>query len=457
MCDILKTSFEDAILPASWRLAHVTPIFKKGDKFNPENYRPISVSSSVRKLLERIIVKNLLPFLFENNIIPEHQHGFLPGRSVLTNMLYATNIWTKAIDNSVPVDVIYLDFSRAFDKVPINRLLLKLEHFGIRGTLLRWIKSYLSDLHFQVRSGDSFSQPRVVYSGVPQGSVLGPLLFLIYVADLPNSIRSQYCMYADDTKIFNYPLIDRHALQQDLDNIYSWTTTWLLPLNIEKTIILHIGRNNPKHVYMINGIPLSPVDVHVDLGITITSALGWSEQVLRCVKRAGFMLYLITKSFYRPTPDLMLKLYTAYIRPHLEFSVGVWSPFLQGDIKLLESIQRRATRLPTAFKNVSYNERLQRLGIPSLENRRRRGDLINMFRCVTSNFNCDMSDLYVLNVDNRLRGHKFKLCREKFKKNVRANFLTNRVFSDWNSLPSNVINATSINIFKNGLDAFWSI
>ena len=179
-------------LPQAWLDASVTPIFKKGDKLSADNYRPISMVPIVSKIAERIISDKLLPFLLSADIIPEQQHGFLPGRSVLTNLLPCVNYWSESLDRGMPVDVIYLDFSRAFDRVPRRRLLCKLEHFGIRGRLLAWISSFLSDRSFSVKVGEIYSDKQSVLSGVPQGTVLGPVLFLVYIADLARLLNTNF-------------------------------------------------------------------------------------------------------------------------------------------------------------------------------------------------------------------------------------------------------------------------
>ena len=171
-----------------------------------QNYRPISLTSIVVKVMETIIAAHLRAFLSNHKIIPSQQHGFMPGRSVITNLLQCVHDWTYAIDRGDPVDVIYLDFSKDFDRGPKNRLLYKLNDVGIRGSLLAWLWVYLSDRVFRVQVGDKLSNFAQVSSGVPQGSVLGPLLFLIYVADIACRIKSQSFFLADDPKLFSNPI-----------------------------------------------------------------------------------------------------------------------------------------------------------------------------------------------------------------------------------------------------------
>ncbi|XP_044751634.1 uncharacterized protein LOC123311635 [Coccinella septempunctata] len=231
---LFSRSVNSSCIPSDWLNASITPIFKKGDKLDPSNYRPISILSAVSKVLERIISDHLQQFCLDNELIPKSQHGFVPKRSTTTNLLSCVAEWTKALDSGSPVDVIYLDFSRAFDKVPHRRLLAKLEHPGVRGGLLRWLKSFLCNCRFRVRVGGAYSTTeKPVTSGVPQGSVLGPILFVLYVSDLPPLIRSFISTFADDTKLYGFPLLQGDLLQRDLDILMEWCLAWMLPLNVK--------------------------------------------------------------------------------------------------------------------------------------------------------------------------------------------------------------------------------
>lgn len=441
-------------LPSAWRQSTVTPIFKKGDKLKAENYRPISLTSVVVKVLERVISKQVLQFALRESIIPPQQHGFVPGRSIITNLLTCLNDWTKSLDAGIPMDVVYLDFAKAFDRVPRRRLLHKLEHFGIRGSLLKFIDAFLTDRSFSVRVGNMSSSMKSVLSGVPQGSVLGPLLFILYVSDLQPLLSSPSASYADDIKLYNRSECHR-SLQSELDFLVKWCLDWLLPLNIPKCRVLYLGNNNPKRPYFIDGVPLDGCLSHVDLGVVVSSDLSWSPHILHICNKAKQRLYMIQQCFRGGHPDVVAALYKAYIRPILEFAGPVWHPWLQRDAQMLEFLQRRVTRLPYGVQRPSYQDRLSIMCLDTFADRKHRGDMIVTFRALNGFFGSDLSHLFELNT-NHLRGHNLKLARERFHTRSRENFLSNRVFACWNQLTPDIVGAPSVNVFKNRFDVWKS-
>ena len=248
---LFKSSLASGEIPQIWKHAHVAPIHKNGDKTDPNKYRPVSLTSSVGKMLESIIRDDLQSYLENNNLLCKEQFGFRSGKSCSTQLLQVVNEWSKAIDMGKPVDVIYLDYQKAFDSVPHQRLLIKLKAYGITGTLLTWITNFLTGRSQKVVVNGIQSTPTPVLSGIPQGSVLGPLLFLIYVNDLPNDICSSLMLFADDTKIYRciQSTEDAETLQADLNTLSQWSTTWQLPFNVDKCKVLHFGQKNLNHQY----------------------------------------------------------------------------------------------------------------------------------------------------------------------------------------------------------------
>lgn len=428
----------------------VTPLYKSGDKLDPRNYRPVSLTSICCKIAEKIIVAELLQHALNNEIIPKEQHGFLPGRSVVTNLLDSANVWTKIVDRGQPLDIIYLDFSKAFDKVPHNFLIHKLNAYGIKGRLLQWINAFLSNRSFCVRVGKSFSVEMTASSGVPQGSVLGPILFLLYTADLLSSIGCPYSAYADDIKIFGNPLdVD---FQAELNKIVEWSNLWRIPLNASKCCVLHCGLNNPNKTFIVNGSPLMAKNSQKDLGVIVTNKLSWSEQSTAAAGKAKRMLFLLKKVFRYPSYELIKKLYCTYIRPHLEYAIPVWRPSLVRDIETLEKVQHQVTRWTRDLCVLPYNRRLDLISLTSLKTRQNRADLIQMFRITHDLFPQKKEKFLQIATDKRLRGHRFKISKEPFKTTTRKTFLTNRAFDLWNDLSANIVEADSVYKFKKLLD-----
>lgn len=452
---IMTVSFKSGRLPQDWKEAVVTPIYKKGDKLSASNYRPISLTSIICKTMEKIITEKIRIFLSLENVITEEQHGFVPRRSTVSNLLTCVDKWTSEWNERNSIDVIYLDYEKAFDRVPIKRLIYKLEHFGLRGKLLSWIEDFLSNRKFRVRVGEQQSEAYNVLSGVPQGSVIGPVAFSLFLTDLKAVMELSFTLFADDTKFFGDPIISHQVIQNNLDRTVQWTKDWLLSLNADKCTVLHIGPKNPHLQYSIDGIPLNAVSSQVDLGVTVSNDLKWDNHIIEVVKRANSLLYMIRKSFSCINTDLFLKLYKSYVRPLLEYAYQVWSPYFKKDIDILEKVQRRATKMVLFLRHKSYEDRLDTLGLTTLEKRRQRGDLIETYKILTEHYDVpSLKSMYTKNTNERLRGHSLKLNRNNTTSNPRKHFLSNRVVDTWNKLPEEVISANSVNSFKNKLDKY---
>ena len=200
---LFRRSFDEGHLPDDWKTANIVPVFKKGVSSGPGNYRPISLTSIVCKVFESIVREDIIKHLTSNNLLSNSQHGFLPKRSCTTQLLTAMEHWTNEIQLGHPIDVLYFDFKKAFDKVPHERLLIKLKAHGITGKLLDWIRSFLQGRKQRVTFNGVKSSWGDVLSGVPQGSVLGPIFFVVYINDLPQVLTNHCLLFADDTKLYS--------------------------------------------------------------------------------------------------------------------------------------------------------------------------------------------------------------------------------------------------------------
>ena len=247
---IFDCSLQTGRIPADWKKGSIAPIFKKGTKTDPLNYRPISLTSVVCKVIEKLIRSSITEHLEANHLLSPHQHGFRSSKSCLTQLLEYLHFVEDAVDNGDCVDAVYLDCSKAFDTVPHELLLYKLKHVGIDGGMLQWTKAFLTDRQQRVQVKGTSSEWRCVWSGVPQGSVLGPTLFLVYVNDLLDGLDSHGKLFADDVKVFRRVrnIQDRNNLQDDLDKLDEWSRRWKLKFNREKCKVMHIGRRNPTPV-----------------------------------------------------------------------------------------------------------------------------------------------------------------------------------------------------------------
>ena len=452
---IYRISLETGKVPAEWKKANVTAIFKKGERECPGNYRPVSLTSHVCKVLETILKDNIVSHLNRFQLINGTQHGFIKQRSCLTNLLEYLEFVTNYVDQGYPIDVIYLDFQKAFDKVPHRRLMLKINAMGIIGDVSNWIENWLKDRYQRVVLLGNCSRWIKVRSGVPQGSVLGPLLFLIYINDIDECVNSKLLKFADDTKIFSVVASqnDVDKLRDDLENLCKWSNEWLMLFNIDKCKVMHIGYNNAQADYVMEGNTLNVVTEERDLGILVQNNMKWDQQCSKSVKMANRILGMIKRNFDYLDGDMVLQLYKSLVRPHLEYCVQAWRPHLQKDIDLLERVQRRATKLVPKLKYKTYEERLSCLGLTSLETRRLRGDLIEVFKILKGFDDVDFQNFFALS-NTSTRGHSLKLFKYGCRLDCRKYAFSNRIVNTWNELEEDIIACDSINSFKNRLDKY---
>ena len=473
VCFPLSMIFEESLqtgeTPDDWRKANVTPIFKKGDRNDPANYRPVSLTSQVCKVLETVVRDNILNHLKENDLMSDKQHGFREGRSCLSNLLTTLEDWTSILDDGDCVDVAYLDFKKAFDLVSHKHLLLKLQKYGINGQVGNWIKAFLENRKQRVVIRGQVSDELDVLSGVPQGSVLGPILFLIFINDLPNCTTCPVCMFADDSKIYCRVPRERNGkpelegshelLQNDLNELHKWATKWKMSFNVNKCKVMHLGYGNPRQEYELDGTVLSETSEERDLGVVIDSDLKFSKHIKGIVAKANRMIGMIKISFESLDDDMFLNLYNTLVRPLLEYCVHAWSPYLKRDITLLENVQRRATRLVRRLKNKDYETRLKELKLTKLEDRRTRGDMILTYRLINGLEGIDYRKFFSLvNTPYDTRGHSKRIARTLLNLEVRRNFFSRRVIEKWNEkLTEYEVSAPSTKVFKERYDEMEKI
>jgi ribonucleases P/MRP protein subunit RPP40 len=434
----------------------VTPIFKAGRKSDPGNYRPMSLTSVSCCLMESIVKDQIVSHLDRNKLVKKSQHGFMNGRSCVSNLLCYLEKVTLAIDNGEGVDVIYLDFAKAFDTVPHERLKRKLRAHGIGGKLLQWIAAWLGGRKQRVVLNGHESSWEEVLSRVPQGSVLRPLLFLIFINDLDAavSLAELLLKFADDTKVARVIRSDedRAGWQRALERLMDWSEAWGMRFNVKKCKVMHLGRNNNKNKYVMGGSKLEVTREEKDLGVIISDSLKPSAQCAKAAKTAQTMLGQITRAFQYRDRKTFMQLYKQYVRPHLEFPVQAWAPWQQGDVELLEKVQRRAVAMVSGLQGQDYESRLKELGLTTLSERRHQADMLMMFKAAHGQGQLDEAGWFEPPppAAARMRQHADLLnVRPNHERlEIRRHAFAVRAGEPWNAVPATIKRAKTAAAFK---------
>jgi len=421
---------------------------------------PLKLSSyctNVHYLCMEVIIKDqLLNYLLRNSLISKHQHGFLSKHSTTST---TTHDWIVSFTSCCNVDVVYIDFTRAFDSIVFNKLLAKLEHYGITGKLLAFISAFIHNREQCVVLENCFSSVTSVLSGVPQGSVLGPVLFLIFINDVSSTCigQAKLKLFADDVKLytsFNVDVSNCGDLQQSLDLLSSWVNSWQLNINISKCSVLpihHKSKSRPSipHPYFINGSQLSNSSSVTDLGILVNSHLTFNHHVSNILTKATQRVGVFFRGFSSRHIALMKKAFITYIRPSLEFNSNIWNPTKKYLIDKLEGIQRRFTKIVPSISHLSYLDRLRALDLEPLELRRLKFDLIQYYK-VLNNLSCiDPSSYFQLHYPppSSRNPTPFLQKSSNFNKSLQSTFFF-RYLDCWNALPANVKQSSSLTSFK---------
>ena len=455
---IFRKSLATGKVPNYWKEANITAIHKKGPREDAKNYRPISLTCIPSKIMETLVKVKVMEHISSMGILNDRQHGFCNGRSCLTNLLTMTEDCSSNMDKKIPTDIIYLDFAKAFDTVPHARLCHKLQHIsGITGDLLRWLEDFLTDRRQRVVISGHFSAWERVTSGVPQGSVIGPVLFLIYINDLTSHMKSPVQIFADDTKLYRgiESDLDFQLLQQDLQQVEVWSKTWKLCYNTSKCQVLRIGRKQSlenRPTYVLNGTTLDNVLEQRDLGVMIDASLEFDSHINKSVKSAFTCWGIIKRTFEMPMkPKLFNLLYKTFIRCHLEYCPEVWSPLKIGAKKKIERVQRVSTKRVKGMSHVSYEDRLAHLGLTTLEKRRERSDMVEVHRIVHKLHSVDLSAMFQLIPAGGRRG-RYTIFKQRHRTAKRGASFSQRVINNWNKLPEIVKLERSSTSFKRSYD-----
>ena len=430
---LCNLSLQTADIPSVWKLASVTPIFKQGSPSDPSNYRPISLTCIASKLIEAGIKQHLLAHMKNSGLLSNAQHGFMARKSTTTNLLECCSDWNLALRSHKAVDVIYLDFAKAFDSVVHSKLVAKLNSYGINNMIVKWIESFLTGRFQYVRVGFSMSGICPVVSGVPQGSVLGPILFIIYVNDISQLWSSRTVsikLFADDTKLYTVLQDDSvfsTDLQSCLDAIIEWSAIWQLKLAPTKCTVMRIKSHSSRSFtcapsYHIGSVSLPVITNCSDLGVSYDASLSFSSHISKIVAKASCRAKLILKCFSTRDSCLLMRAFCVFVRPLLEFSSVIWSPYYISDINRLESVQRSFTKHINYLRFSTYDERLANLNLESLQCRRIKADLIFCYKFTHGLVDIDANNYIAFSQNTSLRGNQLKLVKPIITSARDANF-----------------------------------
>jgi hypothetical protein len=463
---ILRVIFESSLttgeVPQDWKDANVTPIFKKGEHYEPANYRPVSLTSIPCKILEHIIVSSMMNHFDTNSILCSEQHGFRKGKSCETQLIEFVEDLNLQMAQGEESEILIMDFAKAFDKVNHSLLMHKLHCYGIKGSTHRWIQSFLQNRRQAVVVSGARSELVSVRSGVPQGSVLGPSLFLAYINDLPQGLNSQARLFADDTAVHRaiQSVDDQHKLQVDLDALALWEMRWDMQFHPGKCTVLPITRKQnriKRFEYKLHGQPLQTVQQAKYLGVTIREDLKWDTHVDEVCNKANKTLGFLRRNLKISSSKLKDSAYKTLVRPILEYAAVVWDPHTETNCSKLEAVQRRAARFVCNDyrRTSSVTAMLERLSWKTLQQRRKEARLIMFYKIRHSIVQLDKDLIETRMIDKPVRprrGESRQHDQQYVEDNsnlqdYRLGSFFPRTVGDWNKLRQKDVEADTLGAF----------
>ncbi len=458
------------LYPASWKKSHTMPIFKKGDRRLVGNYRPISLLCNMSKVFERLIYNQLYNHLMKNHLLTPKNSGFKKGDGTINQLIYLTHEIYRAFENGNDVKFVFLDFSKAFDRVWHKGLLFKLEKMGVEGNLLKLLGNYLSYRQQRVVLNGQHSSLININAGVPQGSILGPLLFLVYINDLPDSIKCNINLFADDSTLWEVITDATESvtkLNSDLIRIQQWSDQWHMTLNPHKTEMLTFSSKVQKvhsSPLVLKNTIITEVGTHKHLGMTLSSNMSWKPHITNITVSAGKKINIMRKMSYRLNRPILMRLYTSYIRPVLEYGSVLFDDFSVETMDMLDSIQHHAALTCTgAFATTSKLLMLKEVGWQALSDRRKSSKLLYLYKITHGLVPTYLSEILTqlkrpyeretirYNMRNAVHIRVPFSRTERYKKSF---FLSTIIL--WNKLSEDVINSGSAFTFKNKLRAIYT-
>lgn len=455
---LFNASLTQGNLPDDWKTANITPVFKKGERYKASNYRPVSLTCICSKMLEHIVVSNMMAHFDTHQILCEQQHGFRPKRSCETQLVGLTQELHEHLEAKGQVDMIVLDFSKAFDKVPHRRLLKKLWNYGIRGKTHKWINMFLTDRNQRVVVDGEASEWIHVESGVPQGTVLGPILFLAFINDLPTYVNSSVRLFADDCVLYRAieDNTDCTILQEDLKKLEAWEDKWLMSFNASKCSAMSVTRKKKKieHPYTLHNQTLETVKRATYLGVELTPDLSWKAHINSICTKANNTLSFIRRNVKIDNRKVRETAYKGLVRPKLEYYSPIWNPHQDTHIRNIEMVQRRAARftLGRYSYKLSVTEMLKELEWETLAHRRMVASLILLQKIRLGLVAATLPPFYIQPPKPSIRHPHRYLPIGTRTVAYQYSFFPLTMIS-WNSLPTSIATLESIDAFKDALDS----
>ena len=455
---VFNRSLDQGYFPQAWKQGNLTPIHKKDDKSIPSNYRPISLLSSVGKIMERCVHKHMYNYLMQHQVLTPFQSGFVQGDSTTFQLLHTYHTFCNAVDSGKEVRAVFCDISKAFDRVWHRGLIHKLSGIGCSNKVTKWFSSYLTGRKQRVVLNGQASDWTSVQAGVPQGSILGPLLFLIYINDIVKDIGCSIRLFADDTSLYiivESPQTAANLINADLSNIDEWAADWLVNFHAKKSFSMVLTRklHPPQHPPLfMNNTMLPETDTHKHLGLTLTNSCTWSKHINEISSKAWIRLNLMRTLKFRICRKSLEHMYHTFIRPLLEYCDVVWDNCSAENKKQLESIHVEAGRIITGATKLCSIERLFKdLGWESLQSRRNKHKLIIFYKILNGITPDYLSELVPPMIHETTR-YNLRNSNDIQTMHANTNLYYNSFFPStiraWNNLSEDIKQATSVASFK---------
>ena len=468
MCSIFNQSIRSGIFPQEWKCAKVIPLFKEGNHSDLNNYRPISIVPIVAKVFERIIYDQVYGYLTENNLISSQQSGFRSLHSTVTALLEATNNWAFNIDKGSVNAVVFLDLKKAFDTVDHTILLSKLFEYGIRGVAYEWFRSYLDNRNQQCFVNGSLSNSQILTCGIPQGTILGPLLFILYINDLPNCLSNSVArMYADDTHLTfasnNIETIN-DVMNHDLSNVNTWLTANKLTLNSSKTEFMLIGSRQRLGTYdtspklIIGGDIINPVSSVKSLGVHIDENLSWNMHIEKIAKKIASGIGAIKRCRPFINRTTLESVFNALVQPYFNYCSEVWGHCNKSLSNRLQKLQNRAARILTfSSYDTSADPIFEQLNWKRLDTQRQIQVATMVYKSIHGLAPDYLGSLFTkYDPPYNLRNSENKLAVPLPRTNFLKNSFSYNGAVIWNSLSPELRQAKSLQSFRNGCRDFFA-